>query len=176
MQPGPVLDFWDVAPAREEGHEATRFYGGVWGHNVCLTIHRKHATVTTATTTRYSGPFVEDVRSAAAKAGIRLEPILIGGPSELRAAFAAMAKAGAQAVIVQPFFDPHHVIIIDLAAKYRIAYMSGSRDVTAEDGLVSMAANWPELYERAAFYVDKILKGAKPADSNAAARCVLIPS
>ncbi|HEV3332479.1 MAG TPA: ABC transporter substrate-binding protein [Bryobacteraceae bacterium] len=119
---------------------------------------------TTATTTRYSGPFVEDVRSAAAKAGIRLEPILIGGPSELRAAFAAMAKAGAQAVIVQPFFDPHHVIIIDLAAKYRIAYMSGSRDVTAAGGLVSMAANWPELYERAAFYVDKILKGAKPAD------------
>ena len=116
------------------------------------------------TTTRYSGPFVEDVRSAAAKAGIRLEPILIGGPSELRAAFAAMARAGAQAVIVQPFFDPHHVIIIDLAAKYRIAYMSGSRDVTAAGGLVSMAADWPELYERAAFYVDKILKGAKPAD------------
>jgi putative tryptophan/tyrosine transport system substrate-binding protein len=119
---------------------------------------------TTATTTRYSGPFVEDVRSAAAKAGIRLEPILIGGPSELRTAFAAMAKEGAQAVIVQPFFDPHHVIIIDLATKFRIAYMSGSRDVTAAGGLVSMAANWPELYERAAFYVDKILKGAKPDD------------
>jgi putative tryptophan/tyrosine transport system substrate-binding protein len=119
---------------------------------------------TTATTTRYSGPFVEDLRSAAGKAGIRFEPILIGGPSEFRTAFAAMAKAGAQAVIVQPFFDPHHVIIIDLAAKYRLAYLSGSRQVTAAGGLVSMAANYPELYERAALYVDKILKGAKPAD------------
>ena len=119
---------------------------------------------TTATTARYSVPFVEDLRSAAGRAGIRFEPILIGGPSELRTAFAAMAKAGAQAVIVQPFFDPHHVIIIELADKYRLAYLSGSRQVTAAGGLVSMAPNYPELYERAAFYVDKILKGAKPAD------------
>ena len=119
---------------------------------------------TTATTARYSVPFVEDLRSAAGRAGIRFEPILIGGPSEFRTAFAAMAKAGAQAVIVQPFFDPHHVIIIDLAAKYRLAYLSGSRQVTAAGGLVSMAPNYPELYERAALYVDKILKGAKPAD------------
>jgi putative ABC transport system substrate-binding protein len=118
----------------------------------------------TATTTRYSGPFVEDLRLAATRAGLRFEPILIGGPSELRSAFAAMAKAEAQAVIVQPFFDPQHVIIIELAAKYRLAYMSGSREVTATGGLVSMAANYLELYERAAFYVDKILKGAKPAD------------
>src|SRR6516162_2140342 len=119
---------------------------------------------TTATTARFSVPFVEDLRSAAGTAGIRIEPILVGGPSEFRTAFAAMAKAEAQAVIVQPFFDPHHVIIIDLAAKYRLAYLSGSRQVTAAGGLVSMAANYSELYERAAFYVDKILKGAKPGD------------
>ena len=119
---------------------------------------------TTTTTTRYSGPFVEDLRLAAKGAGIRFEPMLIGGPSELRSAFAAVAKAQAQAVISQPFFDPHHGIIIELAAKYRLAYMSGSRDVVAAGGLVSMAPNYPELYERAAIYVDKILKGAKPAD------------
>ena len=119
---------------------------------------------TTTTTTRYSGPFVEDLCSAAKGAGIRFEPMLIGGPSELRSAFAAVAKAQAQAVISQPFFDPHHGIIIELAAKYRLAYMSGSRDVVAAGGLVSMAPNYPELYERAAIYVDKILKGAKPAD------------
>ena len=119
---------------------------------------------TTTTTTRYSGPFVEDLRSAAKGAGIRFEPMLIGGPSELRSAFAAVAKAQAQAVISQPFFDPHHGIIIELAAKYRLAYMSGSRDVVAAGGLVSMAPNYPELYERVAIYVDKILKGAKPAN------------
>jgi putative ABC transport system substrate-binding protein len=122
------------------------------------------ALAATATTSPYSGPFVEDLRLAATRAGLRLEPILIGGPSELRSAFAAIAKAEAQAVIVQPFFDPHHAIIIELAAKYRLAYMSGSRAATAAGGLVSVAPNYPELYERAAFYVDKILKGAKPAD------------
>jgi putative ABC transport system substrate-binding protein len=42
--------------------------------------------------------------------------------------------------------------------------MSGSREVTATGGLVSMAASLPELYERAAYYVDKILKDAKPGD------------
>jgi putative ABC transport system substrate-binding protein len=118
----------------------------------------------TATANPYSGPFVEDLRSAATRAGLRFEPILIGGPSEFRTAFAAMAKAEAQAVIVQAFFDPHRVILIELAGKYRLASLSGSRDTTAAGGLVSMAANHPKLYERAALYVDKILKGAKPAD------------
>ena len=68
-----------------------------------------------------------------------------------------------QAVVVQPFFDPYP-ILIELAFKYRLPYMSGNQEVTAAGGLVSMAADWSQLYERAAFYVDKILKGAKPAD------------
>jgi putative ABC transport system substrate-binding protein len=42
--------------------------------------------------------------------------------------------------------------------------MSGTRDTTVAGGLVSISANWPALYERAAFYIDKIIKGAKPAD------------
>jgi putative ABC transport system substrate-binding protein len=90
--------------------------------------------------------------------------MLIGGPNEFRSAFAAMAKAGAQAVIVMPFFDPYRVALIALADKYRLAYMSNSREATAAGGLISIAANLPDLYERAAFYVDRILKGAKPAD------------
>jgi putative ABC transport system substrate-binding protein len=118
----------------------------------------------TATTTPYSRPFVEDLRSAVTSAGLQFEPMLIGGSSEFRSAFAAIAKAEAQAVIVMPFFDPYRVTLIGLADKYRLAYMSNSREATAARGLVSIAANLPDLYERAAFYVDKILKGAKPAD------------
>ena len=75
-----------------------------------------------------------------------------------------MAKAEAAAVVVQPFFDPQGALLVELAAKYRLAFLSGSPSVTAAGGLVSMAANWSQLYERAAFYVDKILKGAKPGD------------
>jgi putative ABC transport system substrate-binding protein len=119
---------------------------------------------TTPTTSPFSRPFVEDLRLAATGTGLRFEPILIGGASELQSAFAAMAKAKAQAVVVQAFFDPHYAMLIELAAKYRLGYMSGSRDAVAAGGLCSLSANWLELYTRAAFYVDKILKGAKPAD------------
>ena len=111
----------------------------------------------------FSGPFVEDLRLAARRAGLRLEPVLVGGPDEFAGAFAAMAKAQAQAVIIQGLFDPHRVALIDLAAKHRLALMSGSRDTTAAGGLVSISANFTLLYERAAPYVDKIIKGTHPA-------------
>ena len=119
---------------------------------------------TTPTTSQFGPPFVEDLRLAATSAGLGFEPILIGGSSEFRSAFAEMGKANVQAVVVQAFFDPYRGTLIDLASRYRLPYMSGNREVTAAGGLVSMAANWSQLYERAAFYVDKILKGAKPGD------------
>jgi len=119
---------------------------------------------TTATTSSFGPPFVEDLRLAATSVGVGFEPILIGGPSEFRSAIAEMGKAKVQAVVVQAFFDPYRGTLIDLASKYRLPYMSGNKEVTAAGGLVSMAANWSQLYERAAFYVDKILKGAKPGD------------
>jgi ABC-type uncharacterized transport system substrate-binding protein len=119
---------------------------------------------TTPTTSPFGPPFVEDLRLAATSAGLGFEPMLIGGSSEFRSAFAEMGKANVQAVVVQPFFDPYRGILIDLASRYRLPYMSGSQEVTAAGGFVSMAADWSQLYERAAFYVDKILKGAKPAD------------
>jgi putative ABC transport system substrate-binding protein len=95
---------------------------------------------------------------------LRLEPVLVGGPNEFESAFATMARAQAQAVIVQPLFDPHATVLLELAAKRRLAYMSSNRETTAAGGLVSISANYLVIYERAAFYVDKIIKGAKPAE------------
>jgi len=118
----------------------------------------------TPATDPFSGPFVDDLRSAATGAGLRLEPVLVGGPNEFESAFAAMAKAGAQALVVQGLFDPHRKILIELTGKHRLAYMSSNRETTAAGALVSISANFSALYERSAFYVDKILKGAKPAD------------
>jgi len=73
-----------------------------------------------------------------------------------------MAKAGAQAVIVQDHFDPYRVVLIELAAKYKLAYMSGTKETAAAGALVSLSPDWLGLYERAAVHVDKILKGARP--------------
>jgi putative ABC transport system substrate-binding protein len=118
---------------------------------------------TTPATNPYSGPFMEDLRQAAERASLQLEPVLISGPDEFEGAFARMAKAGAQAVVVQEHFDHHRAPLLALAAKHKLAYMSGTRETTMAGGLVSISANWPDLYERAASYVDKILKGSKPA-------------
>ena len=118
----------------------------------------------TPNTDPFSGPFVEDLRLAARRAGIRLEPVLVNGPNEFESAYATMAKAETQAVIVQGLFDPHRMRLIELAGKYRLAYLSGSRETCAAGALVSISANFVALYERAAPFVDKIIKGANPAN------------
>jgi ABC-type uncharacterized transport system substrate-binding protein len=118
----------------------------------------------TPATDPYSGPYVADLRSAAAKVGVRLEPILVSGPHEFAAAFATMTAAGAQAVVVQPLFDPHRNVLLELAAKHRLAYMSDSPQTAKAGALVSISADVLTLYERVAPYVDKIIKGARAGD------------
>jgi putative ABC transport system substrate-binding protein len=112
----------------------------------------------------FSRPFVDDMQAAATIAGIRLVPVLVNGPSDFENAFAAMAKAEAQAVIIQGLFDPQRVIILELAAKHRLPIMGPSRETAAAGGLISYVAKYSALYERAALYVGKLLKGAKAAN------------
>ena len=112
----------------------------------------------------FSTPFIDDLRSAADQSGLTLNPVLLSGPEEFEGAFAAMAKGGVQAVIVQGFFDPHRARLIPLQAKYRLGYMSPNRETTVAGGLVSLSSDYVLLYERAAYYIDKILKKANPAE------------
>jgi putative tryptophan/tyrosine transport system substrate-binding protein len=119
---------------------------------------------TTTTTDPYSRPYVADIQAAATAARLKLAPVLIGGPSEFDEGFSIMAKEDAQAVIVQPFFDPYAKVLLQLANKHRIAYMSSGRSTVADGGLVSLAANFVLLYEQAAAYVDKIINGANPSN------------
>jgi putative tryptophan/tyrosine transport system substrate-binding protein len=118
---------------------------------------------TTPTTDPFSRPFVADIQAAGSALNVRVAPVLIGGPSELEEAFSILAKEGAQGVIVQGFFSPDSKRIAQLAINYRIGYMSADRSAVVDGGLASMSANFPLLYERAAVYVDKLLKGANPA-------------
>jgi len=112
----------------------------------------------------FSRPFVDDLQAAVTRAGLRLVPVLVNGPNDFENAFAAMTKAEAQAVIIQGLFDPHRAIILELAAKHRVPVMSGNRETAAAGGLISYSAKFAALYERAAIYVGKILKGSKAAD------------
>jgi putative tryptophan/tyrosine transport system substrate-binding protein len=133
-------------------------------HEVIPNLARVAVLASSVATDPFSRPFVDDLQAAATIAGIRLAPILINSPNDFENAFAAMARAEAQAVIVQGLFDPHRAIILELAARHRLPIMSGNRQTTAAGGLISYSAKFVALYERAALYVDKILKGAKAAD------------
>jgi putative tryptophan/tyrosine transport system substrate-binding protein len=89
---------------------------------------------------------------------------LVDGPDEFDGAFAEMNAAGAQAVVIQPLFQTHTEKIVGLGAKHRLAIMSSYRDTTQAGGLISYSADHAAYFQRAAIFVDKILKGAKPAD------------
>ena len=117
-----------------------------------------------ARTDPFTKPFVGDFQDAANRMGLHLQPVLIDGVSDFDGAFAEMAKAGAQAVVIQPLFQPHSARVLDLAGRHRLAIMSSYRDTTQAGGLISYSADHAAYFRRAAIFVDKILKGAKPAD------------
>ncbi len=112
----------------------------------------------------FTRPYVQDFQSAAARTGLQLQPVLVDGPREFDGAFAEMRAAGAQAVVIQPLFQPHTAKIVELGAKHRLAIMSSYRDTTQAGGLISYSADHAAYFQRAAMFVDKILKGAKPAE------------
>jgi putative ABC transport system substrate-binding protein len=76
----------------------------------------------------FTQPFLSDMNTAAASAGVRLDPVLVASATEFENAFAVMARAHTQAVIVQPFFDAQRVSIVELAAKHRLPTMFSDRE------------------------------------------------
>jgi ABC-type uncharacterized transport system substrate-binding protein len=107
-------------------------------------------------------PFLRQITLNGAASGTAIDPIMIHNAAELDAAFPAMEKARADAVIVQPSLPIKRVA--ELAVRYRIPAVSFIRDFAAAGGLLSYGSQEADAYWKAAVYVDKILKGAKPAD------------
>jgi putative ABC transport system substrate-binding protein len=104
--------------------------------------------------------------ASAAGLGVTLQRIDVESPAEFDGAFANMAKGRAEALIVvqSTIFETPPYRIQQLAARYGIPAMYGLRTSTDAGGLMSYGPNVPALYAYAAVIVDKILKGAKPAD------------
>jgi putative ABC transport system substrate-binding protein len=98
--------------------------------------------------------------------GVQLQTPEARGPDELQDAFVAMTKerAGALLVLADGMFLLHQSRIIDLVAKSRLPAMYGLRNPVAAGGLMAYGPSLRDSFHRAATYVDKILKGAKPAD------------
>ena len=103
---------------------------------------------------------------AAFKLGLTLHEAEVGAPNEIEKAFAIITSAGAQAVLVygSALFFIHRHQIVALAAKHKLPDIYVAKGIVEAGGLMSYGVSFPDLYRRAATYVDKILKGAKPGD------------
>lgn len=110
----------------------------------------------------FSKPFLERVKLGGATVGLRIDPIMIHRIEELEAAFPAMEKERPDAIIVQPSLPTRRAA--ELAVKHRIPAISVVRAFVEQGGLMSFVSAELDMYRKGATYVDKILKGARPAD------------
>ena len=87
-------------------------------------------------------------------------------PEQLASAFATFTQQRANGLYVSStsFTVVHRKLIADLATRHRLPLISGLTELAEAGGLIGYGTSVPDLYRRAADYVDKILKGAKPAD------------
>ena len=109
---------------------------------------------------------VQAMEQAARSLDVRVQLIEVDQPGQLEGAFAAMTtqNVGALVVTPSPFNVTHRDRIVSLAAKHRLPAMYGLTAFVDAGGLMAYGASLRDLFRRAATYVDKILKGAKPAD------------
>jgi putative ABC transport system substrate-binding protein len=109
---------------------------------------------------------LKEVRASAKVLGVQIQVLDGQVPDELKNAFDLATRTGAGALVVlqQPTITTHRNLVVDLAAKNRLPAIYADTEWPSAGGLMSYGANFTALYRRAAVYVDKILKGAKPAD------------
>lgn len=111
-------------------------------------------------------PFLKEMLAAAKQMGITLVVQRVNEAEAFATAFAVMQREHAQALVVQtsPFAFDHRDRIVELAAQHRLPAMFYSRGYVDVGGLMSYGPSLLDIYRLAAYYVDRIFKGAKPAD------------
>jgi ABC-type uncharacterized transport system substrate-binding protein len=108
----------------------------------------------------------QETQGAAGALGVTLHAVEVRGPDDFDGAFAAIARERPDALLT--FSDPltlnHQRQIVDFATQHRLPLVSEVKEFAEAGGLMTYGASLPALTRRAAYYVDRILKGAKPAD------------
>ena len=115
---------------------------------------------------RTAKDMLSQTEAAARSLALQLQLEGVRGPDELEHAFSTMTRGHADALLAFPsaMLYNERTRIVGLAAKHRPPSMYAARQFVEIGGLISYGANIPDLFRRAAVYVDKILKGARPAD------------
>jgi len=110
---------------------------------------------------------LKQTQLAARALRLRLEPVVeVKGVSELERAFATISKLRSDALIMvaDRFLLAERTRIVEFAEKHRLPTMYPYSEMVKDGGLMSYSPSYPDLFRRAAKYIDKILKGTKPAD------------
>ena len=112
-----------------------------------------------------------DMEAAAKALGVKLQSLEVRSLDDFESAFARAKKDGAQALIAtpNPLISTHQRQVLEFAATNRLPAIYPDSEFVEAGGLMSYAANYTDLFRRAADFVDKILKGTKPADPGRAA-------
>jgi putative ABC transport system substrate-binding protein len=108
----------------------------------------------------------KELEVAARSLSVRLTLLPVNGPEDFVKAFAEAGEARAEAVLLSPspVLSFHNKLLLDLAARQRLPTVYGNPESVKLGGLMSYGPSYTALFHRAATYVDKIVKGAKPAD------------
>jgi ABC-type uncharacterized transport system substrate-binding protein len=112
------------------------------------------------------GAASNDLGAAADALRLTLLPLAVDGPAQLAPAFATFTRQRADGLFLRAtgFTFVHRRLIADLATRHRLPSISGLLDWAEAGGLMAYGSSLRRQFRRAAGYVDKILKGAKPAD------------
>jgi putative tryptophan/tyrosine transport system substrate-binding protein len=109
---------------------------------------------------------LKETERAAGSLGVKLQYLEVLTPKDIETSFQAASKGRAEAVLALPtfLFVSQRQQLVDLAVKSRLPAIYDRREFVEDGGLMTYGVSSPDLYRRAATYVDKILRGAKPAD------------
>ncbi len=112
------------------------------------------------------GPILKELEAAAQTLGLEIQRLEIRVPEDFEAAFEAATREHAGALIApgDPLTTNRLKLVAELGLKHRLLVMMELAEFVEAGGLMSYGPNIPDSYRRSATYVDKILKGAKPAD------------
>jgi putative ABC transport system substrate-binding protein len=108
--------------------------------------------------------YVKEAEGAARTLGLQLQTLAVGEPSDFDGAFGSAHGASALLQVDDAMLTAQRTRLAELAMKHRLPAISGLSETVEAGGLMSYGPHYGDLYRRAATQVDKILKGAKPAD------------
>ena len=142
-------------------------FAGKWVELLKETVPTmSHAAVLSNSTNPAMAPLVREIQAAALILNVKLNVLYAGNAADLDRAFASFGATGAKGIIVvnDPFFVANHVKLVQFAASKRIPAIYFTGLFADAGGLLAYGGSLEDSWRRAATYVDKILKGAKPAD------------